>query len=374
MNLRRCFVTLLVAFSGAIACGSAAAQAKAFAMSDTQLARLGVRLDAVQPVDLVVIASGPAQVVVPPEHQALVSAPVSGVIARLLVAEGDNVAAGQPVAEIDSVELADRQRDYLDAVAGDALAAAQEARDRGLFDEGIIAERRLAESTTVARGARAKLDQSRAQLKLAGFSDADLARLSSSRELATRIVLRAPFAGVIAARHAEVGARVGALDAVYGVADLAELWLELRLPQEEAARVTPGMTASADVSGGKITGSVTTVGRVVDPASQMVLVRAAVDNASAALRAGQFVAARILARPEGGMAYSLPAGAVTRNGGEAFVFVRNGGQIEVRRVDVLADDGERVYVASGIATGTRVAVEGISALKALWLAEGEEGA
>jgi multidrug efflux pump subunit AcrA (membrane-fusion protein) len=134
------------------------------------------------------------------------------------------------------------------------------------------------------------------------------------------------------------------------------------------------MTASADVTGAKITGSVTTVGRVVDPATQMVLVRAAVDNASAALRAGQFVAARILARPQGGVAYSLPAGAVTRNGGEAFVFVRNGGQIEARRVDVLADDGERVYVASGIATGTRVAVEGISALKALWLAGGKEGA
>src|SRR5512143_2060139 len=82
-----------------------------FAVSDEQLARLGVTLGTAQPVELVELAAVPGEVVVPPTRQTLVSAPAGGVVARLLVAEGDAVKAGQPVAEIESVEYVERQRD-----------------------------------------------------------------------------------------------------------------------------------------------------------------------------------------------------------------------------------------------------------------------
>lgn len=344
-----------------------------FPLSDAELARLGVTVGKAQPVDLVEVAAAPAKVVVPPAHQALVSAPLGGVVARLLAAEGEDVRSGQPLAEIESADYANRQREYLDAFAANELAAAQEARDRALFDEGIIAERRLNEAGAEARAARAKLDQSRAALKLAGLGDAELARLAERRELATRLVLHAPFAGVVAAQHTGVGARVDALDPVVAIADLRELWLELRLAQEEATRVEPGMTVAVDTSGKTIRGPVTTVGRVVDPQTQMVLVRASVDNAGGTLRAGQFLAARVLARPEHGVAYTVPAAAIMRTGPDAFVFVRDGQQFSVRRVDVVGEDGTQIYIGAGIEAGTEIAIEGVSALKARWRSLNEEG-
>jgi hypothetical protein len=53
------------------------------------------------------------------------------------------------------------------------------------------------------------------------------------------------------------------------------------------------------------------------------------------------------------------------------LFVRSGGDLVPQRIGVLADGGERIYVGSGIVAGSLIAVDGISALKALWLAAEE---
>lgn len=370
MNFRYWALGVLVAASLWSGAGSAAGEA--FTVSDEQLGRLGVLLRPAQVVEIVEYAAVPAAVVVPPARQALVNASHGGVVVRLLVAEGDSVAAAQPVAEIDSLDYVEHQRDYLDAAAAAELATAQEARDRGLYEEGIIAERRVAESAAAARAARARVDHLRAQLDLAGITEAELARLAERRELGRRIVLKAPFAGVVAAVHATVGARVDALDPVLAVADLRELWLELRVAQETAAHVVPGMLVAAESGGTTVNGTITTVGGVVDATTQTVLVRAVVDNTRAVLRAGQFLTARVLARPEG-VVYAVPGAAVTRHEGESLVFVRRNGELVAQPISVLADDGERIYVVNGLTAGSVVAVDGVSALKSLWLAAAEQG-
>jgi cobalt-zinc-cadmium efflux system membrane fusion protein len=359
----------IAALVGALAATAGIAQ-ETFAVSDEQLAMLGVALETATAVDTVEYATAPAAVVVPPARQALVNASHGGVLVRLLAAEGDSVTAAQPVAELDSLDYMEHQRDYLDALAAAELAAAQDRRDRGLFEDGVIAERRVAESAAAARAARARVDHLRAELELAGTTAAELERLVEQRDLGKRIVLRAPFAGIVTAMHATVGERLDVLDPVLAVADLRELWLELRVPQESAARIVPGMLAAVNVAGSTITGTITTVGGVVDATTQSVLVRATVDNSSAMLRAGQFLTAHVLARPEG-VVYAVPAAAVTRHDGDALLFVRSGTDMRAQRISVLADDGSRIYIAGGLAPRSVVAVDGVSALKALWLASAE---
>ena len=362
----------LAGLSVIVICVIGNARADSFDVSDDQLARLGVTLGAAEAVDHVEIASAPAEVVVPPSQQAVVSAPVDGLVARLLVAAGEPVTRGQALAELDSKDFLQWQREYLDASVAAELADAQLARDRDLHAEGIIAARRLQETEARAHAATVALDQASEQLRLVGFDKPALTALMSKRRLSARLVLRAPFDGVVAAQHATVGARVDSLEAVVMVADLRTLWLELHLSQESAAKVAPGMLAAVNLGDVELTAPITTVSRVVDPATQTVLVRAAVDNGAGLLRAGQFVRASVLA-PSERVTYALPAGAVTRSGEAAFVFVREPNGFAARRIEVLAEDGARIYVTAGIDGGARVAVEGISALKSLWLAMQESG-
>jgi cobalt-zinc-cadmium efflux system membrane fusion protein len=365
----------LLVLCAAWAATTAAAQAggSTFRVSDAELARLGVELALPEAAEFVELAGAPAVVVVPPARQALVSAPQAGIVARLLAAEGDVVAAGQPLAELDSADYLERQRDYLDAAAAAELASAQEDRDRGMFEEGIIAERRLAETSAAARAARSRLDQARAQLELAGFARADVERLAAERRLTTRLVLRAPLAGTVVAVQGTVGGRVDALDPVLAVADLRELWLEARLPQERAAQVTLGMSIVVlPPAHGERTGTVTAVGGAVDAATQTVLVRAAIDNADGALRAGQVLTARLRASAASGV-WAVPVAALTRQGNETLVFVRDGAEMLVRSVTVVGEDGARAYVDGGVDASRRIAVAGVSALKALWLTAADEG-
>ncbi|NNC65369.1 MAG: efflux RND transporter periplasmic adaptor subunit [Gammaproteobacteria bacterium] len=353
-----------------VAAAPAWAQGHEFALADAQLARLGIALARPTAVSEMDIASAPAEVVVPPARQALVSAPVNGLVARILADAGEAVTRGQPVAELEGPEVLSWQREYLDGRLENELATAQQARDQSLYDEGIIAERRLQEARARARASQAQLDQARRQLELAGFTAEGLEALGEGGSLADRIVLRAPLDGVVLERFTSVGARVSALDPLMRLADLSELWLELQVRQEVAADVLPGMLISVLVGGKQHRSTITTVGRFVDDMTQTVLVRAVLEQADQRLRAGQFLNARIVAPLLSDTALAIPAAAVTRHVGEAYVFVRREGAIEVVPVEVLADDGVRVYVAaSSLDAGARIAVEGISVLKSLWLAE-----
>jgi len=350
-----------------------AAAADSIEVSTEQMARLGVELARPERAADMEIASGPAEIAIPPSQEAVVSAPVAGLVSRLLVAVGETVAADQPVAEIRSAEFLDLQREYLDAAATNEIEQAQLARDRGLHDEGIIAARRLQEATVAASAAAIKLTQAEQQLRLAGVDRSGVERLARNRELAVSLMLRAPFAGVVVAQHVKIGEHVDALEAVLQVANLDELWLEIHLPQETAPRVELGMSALVDVEGETLTGAIITMGRIVDAATQTVLVRAAIDNASALLRAGQFLSARIVSRPVGVAVVSIPSGAVTRNGVDAFVFVRTPAGFDIQPIELLGDGGSRVYVQGAIGESAEVAVAGVSALKSLWMSAQDAG-
>jgi cobalt-zinc-cadmium efflux system membrane fusion protein len=366
----RAFIVL----AGTLGGSAVLAQSASFALADDEIARLGITLARPQAVQEMEIASAPAEVVVPPAQQALISTPVDGLIARILVAEGDAVSRGQALAELEGADFLDWQRGYLDAVVESELADAQQSRDQGLYEEGIIAERRLQETQARTRAANVRLDQARRQLLLAGFNEAALERLAQGGELVGRLVLRAPLTGVVLEGYTTVGARVAALDPVMRIADLHTLWLELHLRQELATQVAPGMRVSVTVGDRVLTSTVTIVGSFVDAETQAVLVRAVIEDPATPLRAGQYLTASIVAPLDAGVALALPATAVTRNAGESYVFVRKEGAMEALSVNLLADDGSRVYVlADGLDSNARVAVEGISVLKSLWLASEEEG-
>ena len=74
-----------------------------------QMRRLGIEFSSPQASTALTVASAPAEIVIPPVQQSVVSTPVNGLVAALHDAEGDTVAAGQPIADILSAEYMDMQ-------------------------------------------------------------------------------------------------------------------------------------------------------------------------------------------------------------------------------------------------------------------------
>lgn len=334
---------------------------------------LGVEFVSPEAVDTATAVTARARVVVPPAADHVVASAVTGLVERVYIGIGDRVTAGQPLFSIRSPGFLGLQQQYLEARADAALADTQLERDRQLFDEGIIAGRRLEETRTRAASAASRLAEHTRLLLIAGLRQQDIDRLGAGGVLLDSLVVRAPVDGVVLDVMTRAGQSVGSVDVLCRVADLSTLWLDIRVPQEQAGTVAMGATVGVRESPAERPARVLAVGQAVDPDTQTVPVRAEIASSAHGLRPGQLVEATVFA-PDAGDAgarsMSVPISAVIRSGETAYVFVRSAAGVTATPVSVVSAADRRVVVR-GLESDARVAVAGVSALKSLWLSSVE---
>jgi len=348
--------------------------AEEITISPNEIANLGIEVAAPTPAREVAALEATARVVIPPMADAIVSAPQAGLLAGLNVTVGDEVAQGQVIARLQSPEFLTLQREFLDALNTNLLTNNEYERDQQLFDEGIISDRRLQETTTRARIATTGLNEHRQLLQIAGLSEGDIRLLETEQKLIQVLAIRAPFGGVILDRMANVGERLDAMSPIYRLADLSSLSLEINVQQESLAAVQPGMSVAVADSPVEYPAEVTTIGRAIDPATQSVMVRALLTEADHGLKPGQFVSARIVSKRSIASTESIwmvPTVAVTRSGAGYYVFVRTRNGFDIQEVQVVGAAAGSLYLELDIEADGMIAVSSVSALKALWYAQSE---
>lgn len=130
-----------------------------------------------------------------PESDALIAPLVGGVIARVLVREGDVVRSGQVLAEVDAQSLRDvlseARASLAQATATGATDAATLEHERRLVEQGIAARHGLEVATFADDHSRAGIASARASVSIAARN-------------VSRSQLRAPMSGVVlrVIRHA----------------------------------------------------------------------------------------------------------------------------------------------------------------------------
>lgn len=327
----------------------------------------GIQTTPVVFVDQALSKPYPAKVTVPNAQLRVLSAPLDGVVESLLVAEGEEVRAGQTVARIHSRLLLDLQADYLASLTRRALAGETLARDRKLHAEGIVAKRRLLESQSTFREAATMVARNRQALELAGMSADGVDTLARTQKLDTLLQVMSPIDGVVLEQAAVTGQRLSASDPLYHIGDLSTLWIEVHVPLNEIGDTSPGMRVN--LSGGLVA-KVITVGRMVHGADQGVLVRAALSDGVKQLRPGQFAEAR-LAHDSYGHAIRLPTSALVRIEGSDHVFVERPDGFMAVPVKVIAQEEGHLVLSADLKQGDAVVANGAVSLKAV-LAAGAE--
>jgi len=305
----------------------------------------------------------PATVVIPDGQTRVVAAPLAGLVLETRAAEGEPVRRGQVLARLSSPELIGLQGGLAQAATALSLAQDSARRDEGLLREGIIPESRARASAAALAQARAALNAQRAALRAQGLNNDALSHAERGEGFASEITLSAPISGVVMARQVTLGSRVEAATALYTIANLNPLWIEIDAPADVAARVKIGM--KVDLPGRHLQGVVLRVLPAAG-AAQTVRIRARLDNSDAILRAGQSVSARIEGLG-GGQEWRLPVKAVVREGAKSYVFVRRPDGFEARQITVLSQSANTVSLAGEFKDGELVAVGGIAALKSVWL-------
>lgn len=192
----------------------------------------------------------------------LIGPVVAGRVRAVRVDVGDAVRAGQPLAEMDPVDLDERLRalDAAVARAGSAVAAAQaQRRDaqarRELSDANLRRYVDLGAQQFVSAGALESRRQEQASADAGlGAADAglaaarqDLQRLGAERaalqQQRASLRLLAPAAGVVVSRDAEPGSTVVAGQPVLRLVDPGSLWVRVRLDQGRSSGLAQGLAA-----------------------------------------------------------------------------------------------------------------------------------
>jgi RND family efflux transporter MFP subunit len=224
-------------------------------------------------------------------RSAALRAEVGGAVTELRVDPGQRVRAGDVLLRIDAPALRDA-----------ALAAASSLRASRNALEVAAANARRAEtlakagamSAQEAESARAQLQAARAQVEDAR------ARRAQARETAGKVVVRAPFDGVVATRPVSRGDVVGVGTLLATIVDPSTLELVGAIPAARLGGVRPGAAVDFTVTGfdRAYAGTIDRVNPAVDPATGQVLVYVEVPNHGGELVAGLYAQGRIATRAE----------------------------------------------------------------------------
>jgi membrane fusion protein, heavy metal efflux system len=286
-------------------------------------------------------------------------------VIELIASPGRLVSRGDPLAVLESPELGRTRAEYAAARARAQLARGALERKRELAGERIVAGREVHEAQAEADAADAELRAVRGALTALGIGDDEQAR---GGRVDPRFTLRAPIAGTVLERSIVQGQTTEPGRALFRIANLARLWLEVHAYERDAIRIQPGATSRltfAALPGKSVSGTVTLVGSQVDTSSRTIPIRIEVDNADAMLRPGMSASAWVQLGDAAEKIVAVPAAALQRSQEGWSVFVPRGqGEFEVREVGRGRDLGGEVEVISGLAPGERVVVDGAFLLKA----------
>lgn len=332
MNARRTILTLLLA-AAAVALAAGCAPPEQQTEAPAEVPR-NVRVTTLATTDVVeyLEISGPVQ----PVSGAVVSAEEAGQVIDVPGDKGAAVKAGDVILRLEwDVMHAEREA----ARAASELADYNEEKTESLFEAGKVSRLDLLNARDAAARARAAL--------------------AMTEHRYGKIVIAAPFDGLVTDRYVEVGELVSPGMSVARVVDPSVLKLVGAVTERDVADVAEGapVTVALDGSRGEARGTVSWVGFEADPVTGKFEVEITIPNADGALRSGVVGRARIERdRHEGVLA--IPRDAVVGHAGGDAVFVIEGDRAVLRPVTLGADQGLMVLLLEGARAGERLVVRG----------------
>ncbi|MBU1318163.1 MAG: efflux RND transporter periplasmic adaptor subunit [candidate division Zixibacteria bacterium] len=312
------------------------------------------------------IIEAPAEIVFDETREIVVTSSVSALVARWLIAAGDEVSAGDPMAMLQSPEMAHLEASLLSAQADYRVSEQEFARHESMREKELISAADFERQLALTEQTRADFNSAQGLLLSAGMSRIDVDELLSSKNISSQFTLRAPSDGLVVERIAQLGQLLDAGSAFAMIADPSSMWIEAKLTEQQLSHVTVGqsLTFASDGRGlDRVGGQIIWVSRFLDPHSRTGTVRAEVIDSQHGLQASGFGRVSI-GIPDGSDVVLVPKGAVQWEGCCNVVFVKESiDRYRPRKIRFGAGAGPYYQVTSGLKPGEDVVVGGSFLLK-----------
>lgn len=265
---------------------------------------------------------------------------------------GATVAAGTPLAQIDTPEL-DQQigqarADLASALANAGLAKSTAARWNDLLTTHSVSQQEADEKNGELAVRNAAVNAARA----------NLGRLLAMKGFAT---VRAPFAGVVTQRAADIGDLVGPSSGnqqpLFSVADVRKIRIYVSVPQVYSSAIHPGLSATLsvpDYPGRSFTAQVIGQSGAISQQSGAFQVQLVTDNPGALLKPGGYAKVGFNVAGQAGTVQIPSSALVFRAEGARVALVGADGHVHLQAITIGRDLGPTVEVLGGLKPGDRV--------------------
>ncbi len=332
-----------------------------------------------------------------------VTSPVAGIISHLDVQQNDTVRKGQLLASLYSADVASILADLLDqrsSIQADITKARAQAnndiqlqtreaehftadleREKKLVAEGITARKNYLDAVHQLDLAKARLEGTKKQLaqneqaltvrqntltattkrklRIMGAPANQIDSAVSTGKVSAEVPIYAPAEGIIFSRDATNGESVDTTKKLLSIVNLSPIWVSLNINQEQLDLIRTGQAVLIKPpSGAAITGKISSIAAVVDPAERTVHVRVIAKNTSGALRPQMFVTASIITGRQLAASITVPLQALIEDGGKSWVYVKYGDDFQPVAVTTGLKVQDKIEILDGLYEGDQVVVSG----------------
>jgi len=322
-----------------------------------------------------------------PRRRATIAAKITGRVTGVFFDEGTRVKEGQLLATLDdadakrALDSAKADRDAAHAAIADYEVQLRNSqiflrRAEQLQQAGVQTQEALDNATTAVDSLKAKIVLARQQVA------ASEARIGVAQQAVDNCTIRAPFAGIVVSKDAQVGEMVSPISAGGGftrtgistIVDMHSNEIEVDVNESYIAKVAAGqeVTATLDAHPDKpFPAKVRTIIPTADRQKATVKVRITILNldkydfilpdmgVKVAFLEHEKPAPKDKGKDKGPEAVAfIPKSAVRSEAGSSFVFLFRDGKVERRAVKLGSERGPDVAVLAGVSPGDSLVVKG----------------
>ena len=283
-------------------------------------------------------------------NQATVSAQTSGRIAELPFDVNDFVDAGEVIMRFTDTEqraaLTRAQANLQEGQARFNEAEQEFARVSNMFDNDTVSQARFDQAKANRDAAMARLNAVRSGV-------------ATAKEQLEYTVVRAPYAGIVAKRHVELGELVSPGQPLITGLSLQSLRVNVDVPQSMFHSIRTIGKAFVYIDGKRIAATELTFFPVADASANTFRVRVELPDGSATLYPGMIAKVGFVVGETNRLL--IPAEAVVRRSELSAVYVVNDEQVALRQVRLGRRYGDSIEVLAGLSAGEFVATEPVNA-------------
>ena len=326
-----------------------------------------------------------------PRRRATIAAKITGRVTGVFFDEGTRVKEGQLLATLDdadakrALDSAKADRDAAHAAIADYEVQLRNSqilhrRAEQLQQAGVQTQEALDNATTAVDSLKAKIVLARQQVV------ASEARIGVAQQAVDNCTIRAPFAGIVVSKDAQVGEMVSPISAGGGftrtgiatIVDMHSNEIEVDVNESYIAKVAAGqeVTATLDAHPDKpFPAKVRTIIPTADRQKATVKVRITITNlekydfilpdmgVKVAFLEHEKPVPKDKGKDKGPEAVAfIPKSAVRSEAGSSFVFLFHDGKVERRAVKLGTERGTDVAVLAGVLPGDSLVVKGPESL------------